>query len=82
VDLVQNVGPVGAALLAVGGLVAVIAAVLIAIRNARTKGRASAIAEADALEAEIAACRDRHIADSRLIFELRSAMAANGLDPP
>jgi hypothetical protein len=82
VDLLQDVGPVGAVLLAVAGLVAVIAAVLIAIRNARTKGRASAIAEADALEVEIAACRDARVADARLIYELRAALASAGIDLP
>ena len=71
----------GSVLLAIGGTVAAGGTMLIVVRNARAKGRKSAIAEADALEAEIADCRARRIADERTIYELRLKFAEAGLDP-
>jgi len=75
-------GPLAAALLAIAGLVSVLAAVLIAVRNARSKGRRAALSEADELEGLLTACRAERLEAHRVIFELREVLTAHGIDPP
>ena len=75
-------GPSRLRILALGWLVCVIAAVLIGIRNARSKGRRSAIAEADEVEALLADCREGRLTDAAALYRLREALASRGIDPP
>ena len=75
-------GPIAATLLALGGLVSVIAAVLIAIRNARSKGRKAALTEADELEAMLTACRAERITDGQKIYRLQTALIEAGIKLP
>jgi len=53
---------------------------LLVVRNARAKGRRSAIAEADSIEAELAECRESRIALRRENFGLRETLAENGIE--
>jgi hypothetical protein len=66
-------------LLAVGGTVAAGATFLIIVRNARTKGRRAALAEADAMEALVAECREQRVRDAATIFDLRMTLSEHGL---
>ena len=75
-------GPLGAAVLAFGALACIVCAVLIGIRQARSKGRRSAIAEADEVEALLADCREGRLSDAAALYKLREALASRGIDPP
>jgi len=78
----MDTGPIGVALLAIGGFVSIIAAVLIAIRNARSKGRRAALGEADELEALLASCRAERLEAQGRIYALTSALIEHGIKPP
>ena len=71
----------GAGFAAIGAVVAAGAGLLLVVRNARTKGRRSAISEADDLEVELASCRSDRLEDRRVIYELRGKLADAGLEP-
>jgi len=80
--VVENLGPLGAAVLAAGGFVCIVGAVLIGVRNVRSKGRTSAIAEADEVERLLAECREGRLTDAAAIYELRRIAATReGQDP-
>lgn len=75
-------GPLGAAVLAGAGFACCIGAALIGLRNVKSKGRSSAIAEADEVEQLLADCREGRITDAAALYELRQLVARRGEDPP
>lgn len=78
----MDYGPLAATLLAVAGLVSVLAAVLIAVRNARSKGRRAALGEADEVERLLSECRAARLADQQLIYDLQTALIERGIKLP
>lgn len=75
-------GPLGAAVLAAGGFVCVVGAVLIGIRNVKSKGRKAAIAEADSVEELLNECREGRITDAAALYKLRQLAAERGIEEP
>ena len=75
-------GPVGAAVLAVGGFLCIVGAVVIGLRNVRSKGRTAAISEADEVERLLVECREGRITDAAALYELRQIVARHGEVPP
>jgi hypothetical protein len=71
----------GAIFAAIAAVVAAGAGLLLVVRNARSKGRKSAISEADDLEVELAACREDRLSDRKAIYDLRGKLADAGLEP-
>jgi hypothetical protein len=72
----------GAILAGAAGLIATIAAVLIAIRHAKGEGRKDALAEADEAEAEVARLREQRVADAQRLYALELALVEHGIEPP
>lgn len=66
-------------ILGLAGAVSLGATFLIVVRNARTKGRKAALAEADAMEALVAECREQRVRDAATIFDLRMTLSEHGL---